>query len=984
MVITFDLDTDRVLGMSSRKRKEAPQNLRRIKLKCSRYGIEEMVTLGQPLQVIGGCGSRPFMLNLLKEPTSSAEGRALRRQVGITDYSKARLQDQLLPLLQLCLEHGLVDASYAVQQPPAIPLPPALPSAPPPPAPPAPPAPPDAAPVTLLQRLLSRDVPVPTAALLCPPSALSPTSALPPPTAALLSQPEQKKRKKKDHVNSITQQRKVANGLAADLGEALRGVLEKHNLVLGDNFLIVNGGYRVRLGDTHLRWWFLDMADDSAHIAAAPEELAVPPPVAPLSPDTFARPSEYLEAKEVGAEINMLDALVALRAELFLSHVQYKRMRIVMQELTGVWLTPITAVAADEQAQNAANKARYDVQATRGVGGFEGDLELFLGIYIGRLLRDHPKLLAKAQGADGSAITVLVSGDGAVMTRKNGEVAVTIKLLDLGPEANLLHNIHTVVLLGAKENYAVLSIALRRFFASVDRLKSSHVILESPELRGHFPPALCRLVSEYAHSTAKVHFKMCADMKFQAITLGFGSAVAEDACYLCTLPKECYSCTTSLHKACHANTHRNTNPLDLCAITQDLDRVRAICDSKTPPVRAPLLAPPSLEAGPQHPGCPVPGCRLSCSVQVAAAAAEECARDDSAAALESEQRVLSFLTLKAYLKGSFKKGDLVTMCKAADLAVTGTIDQLTDRFCQHKEPLLPEDIRLKAALQAKISHYGYIRRPIVRGISLHDVILDVLHLRLRVGDRLLKLFFTTRVLGKNNRQVDLLAEMTRLKVHFEFRATKDPAAGDGVTAWTSLQGDDMSKVLSGLSINNVIANPTLAKPVQAVWDEFVNLSKVVETWSPTHPMPLATLQDKLLAWQEQLRKLYGQDAMTPYVHMFVAHSVQMVRRHGGLGQYSCQSAEKLNNMHQKAYFRCTPRGGGRGPVETRTAEYHVYYRDLRWRDYVETHPGKPKFHCGLCSRAYTRWGDFVNHAHSVHGDLPTTGKDEFKKEGRYY
>ncbi len=143
-----------------------------------------------------------------------------------------------------------------------------------------------------------------------------------------------------------------------------------------------------------------------------------------------------------------------------------------------------------------------------------------------------------------------------------------------------------------------------------------------------------------------------------------------------------------------------------------------------------------------------------------------------------------------------------------------------------------------------------------------------------------------------------MSAMAGLGCTFVFRACKDPQQGDGVTAWTSLEGASMENVLRHLPVAAIVGGERGAA-VEKLWKDFMALLDRVDDHKPG--ADLDQLQADLIVWMTSFLRLYGNADITPYLHIFVCHAVDMVRRHGALRRFKCQTAEKLNNCHQKAW-----------------------------------------------------------------------------------
>lgn len=341
--------------------------------------------------------------------------------------------------------------------------------------------------------------------------------------------------------------------------------------------------------------------------------------------------------------------------------------------------------------------------------------------------------------------------------------------------------------------------------------------------------------------------------------------------------------------------------------------------------------------------------------------------NEDPAFIEAERRVLQHLSYRRAMS-SKTKPQLVSLCKARSLILksasektAGTVEVLLGKLCQHKYPLTRKlELQLRADLLEKASYHGYVHMPILRGLSLHDVVLDTLHLLLRVGDRLLLLLFTVDVFPHNLEDL-VVEQMHESSVNFNFFPSKDPQKGDGVgTAWSSIQGDAMDTIIRTLNIARIVGDVPRARQLRKLWTDFASLLDRLDDWKV--PESLDDLQRDLDAWHEDFLRLYGNNDFTPYLHMFCYHTVAMVRRHGGLRKFKCQASEKHNNQHQKAWHRCTNKGGGRACMSAfyKSPECQILLRDIRERD-PENDFRADMFLCDSCIRQFSRYGDLHNH-----------------------
>jgi hypothetical protein len=549
-----------------------------------------------------------------------------------------------------------------------------------------------------------------------------------------------------------------------------------------------------------------------------------------------------------------------------------------------------------------------------------------------------------------------------------------------------------LVLLAGKESYLSLKLGLKKLFDSINSIttKQTHVHLDlvTPFLPHSFGSNMCGIVAGYVGQTVKVDFKFAADMTFTLLCLGFNGAHSDYCCYQCRLPKKHFGCVTRFRAACKE--HKNVDPLTLCTAARSTsssssdsapDPTLIIPPLPSRPLPTPLLPVTGGSAAPTSVG--TLNCADEADIKPCCTGPDLPQADDPVFRARAT-RVLTFLTLeKHYLE--MKNSALQQRLKTRKLDTKGQKKTLVQRILQDSCKLEEQDADLLAELRECDLHgsgdVGFIKLPIMRGISLKDVIIDLLHLKLRVGGKLLKLLMCGDVLAAE-RQDDVVREMKNAGVAFAFRATTDSKEGDGKVAWTSLMGTAMSKVLANFNVAAVVADPARAAKIQNIWRTFWTLFGEVLDWNGGD---LAGLQQRLLAWLELFLELYGVNDITPYIHHFVTHLAEAVARHGGLRRYACEAAEKLNNLHQQSFHRATNKGGGRAQTQSKLKdpEYQILMRELRLRADAHANP-EIKWHCPLCTNVdYVHFGWLLTHMAKNHPEQDLEKFEEHSEVHKY-
>ena len=118
--------------------------------------------------------------------------------------------------------------------------------------------------------------------------------------------------------------------------------------------------------------------------------------------------------------------------------------------------------------------------------------------------------------------------------------------------------------------------------------------------------------------------------------------------------------------------------------------------------------------------------------------------------------LLKYIQLEAELL-ELTLPNLKRKCTEESLTPTGTKAILTERLLAKLLPLSEADKLLLADVQLRLEDgKGFVAPPVVRGIAIFDIIIDLLHMKLRIGGKLLKLLLTRDVL-KDQRQ-DLVVQ----------------------------------------------------------------------------------------------------------------------------------------------------------------------------------------------------------------------------------
>ena len=226
---------------------------------------------------------------------------------------------------------------------------------------------------------------------------------------------------------------------------------------------------------------------------------------------------------------------------------------------------------------------------------------------------------------------------------------------------------------------------------------------------------------------------------------------------------------------------------------------------------------------------------------------------------------------------------------------------------------------------AQSNSYGCRSEPLVK-LPLTHVVMDELHMMLRITDRLLSNLIEDAtdydakekngILPKSNvLHLDELVKSIELcGVSFRIWETRDPSGkGTGKLEFTSLMGEEKKKLLrrlpSKLAERDAL-HPNSKNTVIEIWQKFEALYAVVNhEYSDLNAVlsagvfTLANEWVKLFITLEGKRKGYETKRVTPYMHCLVYHVPRLIKEQLGIKKFSAQGMEKLNDIAKSVHLQ---------------------------------------------------------------------------------
>jgi hypothetical protein len=216
---------------------------------------------------------------------------------------------------------------------------------------------------------------------------------------------------------------------------------------------------------------------------------------------------------------------------------------------------------------------------------------------------------------------------------------------------------------------------------------------------------------------------------------------------------------------------------------------------------------------------------------------------------------------------------------------------------------------------------GYKHKPLITFIEFDCIVIDHLHLLLRISDQLFDLLQEKLIRQDNNDSLD----MSQRKSYQMFEAflgndckITNPVIHSAVNKemhcrLRSLSGTERLKIFSkifedGSKFEYVFANIGMNfRYENYVWKNFYEIYLQIKSFDDidvSHDT-VNTLKSDLKKWLKIYDLLSQRDHITPYIHAFVFHMPEFITKFRKVNLYNVQGLEKLNDLTTRYYHSST-------------------------------------------------------------------------------
>jgi hypothetical protein len=217
---------------------------------------------------------------------------------------------------------------------------------------------------------------------------------------------------------------------------------------------------------------------------------------------------------------------------------------------------------------------------------------------------------------------------------------------------------------------------------------------------------------------------------------------------------------------------------------------------------------------------------------------------------------------------------------------------------------------------------GHKFSPLFDDIEFCDCIIDILHLYLRITDKLFQHLINQIILsdGKESESLNIKKRKNfRALVNFvqiDCKVTKAfyvSKKSDTKYKMRSLNANERNKILNKIKdeeniLTRIFPELRKAKQFQSVFKQFQNIILRIKTNENLHEEKRnQKLSQDLKYWLTNYLSLQPTEdnKITPYIHAFVFHMPEFIRMHGSINKYNVQGLEKLNDFTTQYYHHCT-------------------------------------------------------------------------------
>ena len=215
---------------------------------------------------------------------------------------------------------------------------------------------------------------------------------------------------------------------------------------------------------------------------------------------------------------------------------------------------------------------------------------------------------------------------------------------------------------------------------------------------------------------------------------------------------------------------------------------------------------------------------------------------------------------------------------------------------------------------AKCKQYNCKNEPLFSFIPIDHVVIDTLHLFLRISDNLIELlirelrrqdaidkvntFSNGFCRTKYRHMAGYETYVKSLGISFEWKIDKDTKKLE----YRDLTGPEKLLLIQNINFKSLLPNCRVTGDLEVLWSCFMDIVGDLKLDYTTDDA-IANLEGTIKKWFTKFLELYQAKDVTPYMHALYAHVPQFLTLYKNLAYFTQQGMEKYNDTVSKDYFR---------------------------------------------------------------------------------
>lgn len=206
----------------------------------------------------------------------------------------------------------------------------------------------------------------------------------------------------------------------------------------------------------------------------------------------------------------------------------------------------------------------------------------------------------------------------------------------------------------------------------------------------------------------------------------------------------------------------------------------------------------------------------------------------------------------------------------------------------------------------KQDKFNCSREPLFPFIPIHRVIIDTLHLFLRISDMLINLLIRDlrtadaiiRTRSNDDKYTTIYENFLNSQCKIRFQWITDKTSK--TIKWRDLTGPEQIRLFKNINIPSLFPSLPHKKEIQQLWTTFYNITQELNSRN----CDPEKFEADAKGWVTLFTSIYQRKDVTPYMHAFAMHIPEFLRLyHGNITVFSQQGLEKLNDLSTKYFQR---------------------------------------------------------------------------------